>query len=121
MTIQQLIDEQNADIRDQTLPSSITKENVTQCLTDITNELLARGFCRVATTADLSTLESTNFLLANVDGYGLFYWSDSGSPNGPTIFAAADTGVYILYAWVSASPIGSTQNASQSIFGWQNF
>lgn len=114
MTIPALIAAQDAAIRNQTTANSITKGNVTDVLTADTNELLARGVCRVATTAALSTLDPDNFRFVHVDNYGLFYWTATGPANGTTIFAAASLGFWTLYIYAGVAPSALVSSVTNS-------
>jgi hypothetical protein len=115
MTINEIIFDNNAIIRQQTTPNSINQDEVATQLDALANELLERGIAGAANTAAMSLLSGTNYKRAFVTNNGLFEWLSSGVVDGVHVFPATGGGVWSRITPITSAPMavnGLSQDGS---------
>jgi|GEM_PF-4739127 len=106
-TIQQIIEQNNSNIRSQTAPGSITRFVDANMRDVIAEELRARGVITVAGTGNLPSLSHTNTGTVLVVDIGLFTALNSSDPaNGETTFSSADAN----WLWKKVLDVSSAGN-----------
>lgn len=98
MDIQTIKTDIDTDIRQKTTPGSISPANTADPMTDIANELLARGVLEVANTASLGTLDDSVSSFIFVHDVGIFKYvaTTTRTVDGLSVFDASDGGFWII-------------------------
>lgn len=104
-TINDIKDTVDLNIRQKTLPGTITKTNHAAIEDSLAEELRIRGVVMAASTGELDEHSHENTLIILVKDIGLFVAVQTGdSPNGTTTFASFDSGwLWTLWAAVSTA------------------
>lgn len=112
--IKELVDD---NIRQRTLPGTITRTNHAQIEDAICEEQRTRGVIKAASTGELDEHSHTNTTIVIVQDVGIFVVEQTpASPDNDTTFASFDSG-WLWRKWINVTPGSSKDTLTLSADG----